>query len=108
MAPPRPVEPLFGRMPVALLPEKVEFVIETGVCPASASPSQTAPPCPTTVFPENVLPVIASRPFMWKIAPPLVVPALPANVQPSISRAEGSPYIQEWIAPPRLAAWFAE
>ena len=104
MAPPRPVEPALGRMPVALLPAKVELVIDTGVCPGSASPSQSAPPWPTTVFAENVLPEIVRRPFMWKMAPPFVVPALPANVQSSTTRAEGSPYIQEWIAPPRFVA----
>ena len=59
------------------------------------------------MLPENVLPEIVSRPFMWKMAPPFVVPALLANVQSSISRADGRPYIQEWIAPPRFVAWFA-
>jgi hypothetical protein len=92
MAPPSPTEPLLGRVPVAWLPVNVEFVTATFV-PPPPSVTQSAPPWPTTRFPENVLPVMARAPFMWKIAPPLVVPTLSANVVSAMFMAEEPPYM---------------
>ena len=61
IAPPRPLDPLFGARPTASLPTKVQFVIVAGVLSRSHSP----PPWPTVVFPENVLPRIVRAPFWW-------------------------------------------
>lgn len=51
-----------------------------------------------------MLSVIVSPPFMWKIAPPLVVPALLAKVVLSMVMLDGSRYMYVWMAPPRLLA----